>query len=819
MWSVHVVTHLLFCYACLSTGNDRVRFVSKNFYNVLHWDHVEPRFPGQKVLYSVQYWRDDEKQYWIKDECQNISHLSCDLTAETPSVYDVHYRAKVMVNGSCLDVTTFFVPFRDTVLGPPLLSLHTTASTLQVNVTLPQGPNGVSIADIIASSKKGSLKVVPEYTLKITHPQWAAQVIKSTTGHFDINLKYNQSEYCGEVVYIPTPEWGRSVSENASFCVTLPDDPRIPLLWPLLGVAVLAAIVIISAVCTCNYVKGEKHSSMTHVLVIPPCRVTVHQDPIPEVFEEVIGIHRCPDKHPNVSEGDGCFPQASPICQDNPDTSTQSSESYGAVATPTHDEGNKGASGRGNRQPTNPTLPCREKGDNDKGGISPQFTSYRAQQLPIVTTGERNPEEEPLVPTTVTPPQKCKVMEHQDKNLRVSEVVVGIHSDQSQSKNQMSEETLNVSKGGGYFPQASPVCQYNPDTSTQSSESYGVVAAQTHIEGNKGASHQFGRGNSQPTNNTVPCSEKVNNDKGGISPQFTSYHAPQLPIVMAGESNPEEEPLVLTTVTPPQKCKVMEHQDKNLRVSEVVVGIHSDQSQSKNQMSEEILHFSERGGYFPQASPVCQYNPDTSTQSSESYGVVAAQTHIEGNKGASHQFGRGNRQPTNNTLPCSEKVNNDKGRISPQFTSYHAPQLPIVMAGESNPEEEPLVLTTVRNIDGQLVLWPFTFGLQSRSGNLESHLDTERKPLLLDDIICQDGPLSKSLERLDSLDGRDSGFFGSTVNTPTGSCFNSNYSNSETMVPGFQQQFQTMLPGDTVFQSGYKKNWMPENPPGPIDIH
>ncbi|KAM4567537.1 interferon lambda receptor 1 isoform 1-T2 [Fundulus diaphanus] len=269
MWSVHVVTLLLFCYACLSTGNDGVRFVSKNFYNVLHWDHVEPTFPGQKVLYSVQYWRDDEKQYWIKHECQNISHLSCDLTAETPSVYDVHYRAKVMVNGSCLDVTTFFIPFRDTVLGPPLLSLHTTASTLQVNVTLPQGPNGVSIADIIASSKKGSLKVVPEYTLKITHPQWAAQVIKSTTGHFNVNLKYNQSVYCGDVVYIPTPEWGRSVSENASFCVTLPDDPRIPLLWPLLGVAVLAAIVIISAVCTCNYVKGEKHRSMPEVLVSP----------------------------------------------------------------------------------------------------------------------------------------------------------------------------------------------------------------------------------------------------------------------------------------------------------------------------------------------------------------------------------------------------------------------------------------------------------------------------------------------------------------------------------------------------------------------
>ncbi|KAM4567528.1 uncharacterized protein V3H82_011784 [Fundulus diaphanus] len=273
-----------------------------------------------------------------------------------------------------------------------------------------------------------------------------------------------------------------------------------------------------------------------------------------------------------------------------------------------------------------------------------------------------------------------------------------------------------------------------------------------------------------------------------------------------------------TQVTPPQKCKVMEHQDKNLRVSEVVVGIHSDQNQSKVQMSDKHSNVSKRDGYFPQASPICQYNPDTSTQSSESYGAVAAQTHVEGNKGDSHQFGRGNRQPTNPTLPYSEEVNKNKGGISPQFTSYRAPQLPIVTAGESNPEEEPLVLTTVRNIDGQLVLWSFTFGLQSRPGNLESCLDTGRKSLL-DNIICQDGPLSKSLERLDSLDGRDFGFFGSIVNTPTGSCFNSNYSNSETIVPCFQLECQTMLPGDTVFQSGYKKNWMSENPPGPINIH
>lgn len=69
----------------------------------------------QKTDYIV-YWTDyrgDDQDYLIKDECQNITSLSCDLTAETPSVYDVYYRAKVMVNGTCYDITTFFKPLRD----------------------------------------------------------------------------------------------------------------------------------------------------------------------------------------------------------------------------------------------------------------------------------------------------------------------------------------------------------------------------------------------------------------------------------------------------------------------------------------------------------------------------------------------------------------------------------------------------------------------------------------------------------------------------------------------------------------------------------
>ncbi|XP_027869138.1 interferon lambda receptor 1 [Xiphophorus couchianus] len=503
MWPRNIVV-LLFCYASLSTGSGRVYFTSKNFYNVLHWDPVKPPFPGQKVLYSVQYWRGDDQHYLIKDECQNITSLSCDLTAETPSVYDVYYRAKVIVNGSCPDITTSFKPLRDTVLGPPLLSIRTAASTLHVNVTVPKGPNGDSITDIITSTKKAVL----EYTLKITHPQWAAQVVKTKNNHFDINLKYNQSDYCGHVVYTVTPEWGRSVSENASFCATLPDDHQIPFLWPLLGAAVLAVIVIISAVCVCNYVKGGDSKIIIKSLVISS--------------------------------------------------------------------------------------------------------------------------------------QKLNVVEHPDKNLRISEVS---SRDTNQIVHNKENTPLNSAENSSY-------CQQNPVTSAQSSGSYAAV---------------------------------------GVQPQ--------------------------------------------------------DQDNERIFQQHDTMH-----------------------------------------------------RPTG---ICSSSLLSVKG-------SKDKPQIGQGIARWSNPEQQPLVVQTERDINGQLQL---VFQLK---GNLdELQINTERK-LFLSDVTCQDGPFN-IFERVDSLDGRDSGCYDSMVHTPTSLYCNTSYS-SETTVPDFQQECQTTLPCNAIFQSGYKQNWMPERPHEPINI-
>ncbi|XP_041844438.1 interferon lambda receptor 1 isoform X2 [Melanotaenia boesemani] len=368
MRSMNVISLLLFCYACFSFGNSEVYFISKNFFNVLRWDPVKPAFPGQKVLYSVQYCNDFDEQCEIKKECQNMAGLSCDLTAETPSVHDVHYVAKVCVNDTSCGFSTRFKPLRDTILGPPILSTHTTASSVYVDVTLPQGPDGESIADIITKSKDGFSKTVPLYILKITKPEWAEQVYESTTNHFDIKMRYNQTEYCGYVVYKPKSEWGSSESENASFCFRLTDDQLVNLKWPLVSVAVLGAMLIISVVCMYSYVNGgkpkepqalETFSKPNKAILYPDGKILISKVLLYTPSEEMVctAIQE-KQKVPSQMSG-GYSPQNIPsyICQQNADlpedtgacsttpdpesTSAQSSEIYSQVAvhvTPEADE-------------------------------------------------------------------------------------------------------------------------------------------------------------------------------------------------------------------------------------------------------------------------------------------------------------------------------------------------------------------------------------------------------------------------------------------------------------------------------------------------
>ncbi|XP_044064350.1 interferon lambda receptor 1 isoform X2 [Siniperca chuatsi] len=430
MWPMKVIILFLFCYVRHSTGNGRVYFVSRNFNNILHWEPVKPAVPGQKVLYSVQYWSDAEEQpFQIKEECHNITALSCDLTAETPSVPDVHYRAQVTVNGSLHGRTNTFKPIAETIFGPPTLSTYTTVSSLHVNVTLPLGPNGVSIADIINRSKNGPSKTIIVYTLKITYPKWAAHVNKTSTGRFVINLKNNETEYCGYVVYNPFTEWGRLESENASFCVRMPSDLLQLLPWLLVSVALLAAIVILLVVCMCYYVKGGKEKSIPQQLVpIPSTSPRVMQSPDSNVIISKLEVCVQSDKtvyamirvKPNVRpvEVGGYSPQDIP-CQawqgsigssvgtgahspaPRPKDTSAQSEIYSVVAVHVPAEKDQDfqqatIEGRGTSN-----LPLSSSGESwDKGETGPKLTSHGAPPLLNLDACESNPDK-PLLLQTV----------------------------------------------------------------------------------------------------------------------------------------------------------------------------------------------------------------------------------------------------------------------------------------------------------------------------------------------------------------------------------------------------------------------------------
>ncbi|CAN9513855.1 unnamed protein product [Ophioblennius macclurei] len=352
MWLKNVMILLLFCYACLSTCKGKVFFESKNFFNVLRWDPVEPDFPGQDVLYSVRNGIYGEEQTEI-EQCQNISAVFCNLTEETKFVHDTQYVAQVYRNGKFLGSTIRFKPLTHTTLGPPILKKLTSESTLSIHVTLPSGPNGVSIADIIINGRKSSSKTVFLYTLTITQPKLDAHVSENTNGSFVLDLK-QQGEYCGNVVYRPSPEWGRKESEKADFCVTLRHNP---VHWILVGVGIVAGLIMLSAVCICTYVNGGKPKSTLQALEVQKATTGVMKFPDKNLIISELKVNSQIKLTSSVSEGyssqgilavawsDSTGSSVSTggdmAMPNSENTSAQASESYGAVVVHAPEERNR----------------------------------------------------------------------------------------------------------------------------------------------------------------------------------------------------------------------------------------------------------------------------------------------------------------------------------------------------------------------------------------------------------------------------------------------------------------------------------------------
>ncbi|XP_077578018.1 interferon lambda receptor 1 isoform X2 [Stigmatopora nigra] len=280
MWSLKVIILLLFCYACLSTHVEKVWFESKNFINMLRWKAAMTSLPEQKVLYTVQYWRFDHLETYSKTECHNITALECDLTAETPPHPDTQYYAKVYANGQDYGNTSRFNPITDTILGQPSLDISVTSASLRIHATLPLGPNGASVADIISRMRGVNCSI--RYTFKITNPKRPALEVVYPTAHFVISSATHPTNYCGYVLYTPLCERGRLVSENTTFCATPTADLTVSLPWILTGTTLLIVIILMSTGGVCVYMKGAMDKKLPHSLIIHPAKQQPNLQHTPE---------------------------------------------------------------------------------------------------------------------------------------------------------------------------------------------------------------------------------------------------------------------------------------------------------------------------------------------------------------------------------------------------------------------------------------------------------------------------------------------------------------------------------------------------------
>lgn len=247
-------------------------------------------------------------------------------------------------------------------------------------------------------------------------------------------------------------------------------------------------------------------------------------------------------------------------------------------------------------------------------------------------------------------------------------------------------------------------------------------------------------------------------------------------------------------VTTSETPKILQDPDRILVISQVEVCPHMDEIvYAKIQMNKNGPSVW-NGGYSPQDIPFPPWqdhtgssvdtgtrrtpnSEDTSAQSSDIYSSVAV-------------------------LP---KENDD---IQEAVTERERP-LPDADSCDTNPDGK-LLLHTVRDINGELMLPFLNFQSQSSNSDATCLSNKERKPLLSDLIPSMDESSLASLLSLNSSEWSDSGCDDSSSTTPTHSYCTTRFSPSQPLIPDSDKECETTLSSDVSFESGYKQNWMPE---------
>ncbi|KAG5271391.1 hypothetical protein AALO_G00179160 [Alosa alosa] len=290
----------------------KVYFQSENFHNVLHWDKYSPDNHSQ--LYSVEYTLYGSGQVFKpKNECQDITTLSCDLSRETPmSARDDQYIAQVKVGGKVIGQTERFWPFIKSELGAPDVAVTLNASVMTVRVELPMLPNNKSLRKILPKP--------PFYTLILTHNKSGEAITQeqtNTTELFVISKLHRDTEYCGSVTYNIDDLKRRPQSKAFTFCKTFSEPVKPTSFLFLLPAGTVLLLLVALPLLVWRLLIGRKGAtpeSLNFVDITPTPLATSEKTNIsnlelqPEEFTNVVVV--TPDKKiGSTSKYEGYAPQ------------------------------------------------------------------------------------------------------------------------------------------------------------------------------------------------------------------------------------------------------------------------------------------------------------------------------------------------------------------------------------------------------------------------------------------------------------------------------------------------------------------------------
>uniref|UniRef100_A0A8C3NXZ8 Interleukin-22 receptor subunit alpha-2 n=1 Tax=Cyanoderma ruficeps TaxID=181631 RepID=A0A8C3NXZ8_9PASS len=120
----------------------KVEFHSLNFNTTLHWQPGWAR-EARDALYFVQYKVYGQSMWQNKDECWGISSHVCDLTHETSDIQEPYYsRVRAALAGvySNWTLSCRFTPWRETVIGPPTVTVAHSNKSITVKLQAPRSP-------------------------------------------------------------------------------------------------------------------------------------------------------------------------------------------------------------------------------------------------------------------------------------------------------------------------------------------------------------------------------------------------------------------------------------------------------------------------------------------------------------------------------------------------------------------------------------------------------------------------------------------------------------------------------------------------------